>query len=352
MLCSAESPEGFTMKKHIKTYFIKLVKKIDSISDKTKLRILYCGQVFEFLLFCFIAFCVYVPELAEKQSLLPISEINNYVIFKTAFVYGGLVASFVGTIVFLLYRLTRNIFEIYKENKKDKSLKEQLTKKYLNNGLVSMSENEILQLLLSFSERKNISDISESLLKRYGSISNISKVDTKILLKDNILNNQSVVLIKLIAVMSRLYNIDKSNINRIDCVQTAIDFLKNYYIGVSSEKIAVIALESGLIIKDYCFILSGTNEDVKVSCRDISKFALSNDVDMIIIAHNHPLGESKPSQADIATTKQLIKILKNVGVVIIDHIIIGQNDCSSMREILNDSLFKDIPDCGYKYDIK
>ena len=46
------------------------------------------------------------------------------------------------------------------ENKKDKSLKEQLTKKYLNNGLVSMSENEILQLLLSFSERKNISDIS------------------------------------------------------------------------------------------------------------------------------------------------------------------------------------------------
>lgn len=238
------------------------------------------------------------------------------------------------------------------ENKKDKSLKEQLTKKYLNNGLVSMSENEILQLLLSFSERKNISDISESLLKRYGSISNISKVDTKILLKDNILNNQSVVLIKLIAVMSRLYNIDKSNINRIDCVQTAIDFLKNYYIGVSSEKIAVIALESGLIIKDYCFISSGTNEDVKVSCRDISKFALSNDVDMIIIAHNHPLGESKPSQADIATTKQLIKILKNVGVVIIDHIIIGQNDCSSMREILNDSLFKDILDCGYKYDIK
>ena len=80
-------------------------------------------RFFEFLLFCFIAFCVYVPELAEKQSLLPISEINNYVIFKTAFVYGSLVASFVGTIVFLLYRLTRNIFEIYKENKKDKSSK-------------------------------------------------------------------------------------------------------------------------------------------------------------------------------------------------------------------------------------
>lgn len=111
------------MKKHIKTYFIKLVKKIDSISDKTKLRILYCGQVFEFLLFCFIAFYVYVPELAEKQSLLPISEIKNYVIFKTAFVYGGLVVSFLGTIIFLLYRLIRNIFEIYKENKKDKSSK-------------------------------------------------------------------------------------------------------------------------------------------------------------------------------------------------------------------------------------
>lgn len=238
------------------------------------------------------------------------------------------------------------------ENKKDKSLKDELLKEYFNNGLIFMSESEILQLILSFSEKKNIPDISETLLERYGSIANISKIEPKTLMKDKLLNDKSIVLIKMIAVMSRLYNMDKSNITKIDSVSTAIDFLKNYYIGVACERIAVIALEKDLIIKDYCFISSGTNADVKISCRDITRFSLNNDVDMIIIAHNHPLGEPQPSEMDIITTQQIIKVLENIGVIMIDHIVVGQNDCLSMRETLNDIVFKDIPDCGYKYDVK
>lgn len=237
-------------------------------------------------------------------------------------------------------------------NNTPKSLKSRLMRKYYDSGLVSMSEIEILEFILSYSEKKDVCSVAENLLEYYGSINNISKTDPKILLQDEMMCEHSAVLFKLIAIMSREYNMDKDNISKIDCVDIAMHFLKNFYIGVSGEKVAVIALEKDFTIKDYSFISSGTNADVKLSCRDISKFALNNDTEMIIMAHNHPLGQSEPSDADIFTTKQIIKALENIGVIVLDHIIVGQNDCFSMRENFSDDIFKDVSDCGYIYNSK
>ncbi|MDE6782048.1 MAG: hypothetical protein K2J40_11430 [Ruminococcus sp.] len=91
---------------------------------------------------------------------------------------------------------------------------------------------------------------------------------------------------------------------------------------------------------------------MKLSCRDILKFALDNNADMIIMAHNHPLGQAQPSETDIFTTKHIIKLLESVGVIMIDHIIVGQNGCFSMREDFSNDMFRNVSDCGYKYNAK
>lgn len=233
---------------------------------------------------------------------------------------------------------------------KSESLKDILIKKYLTDGLETMSEIEILQLILSFSEKKNISETAAKLMERYGSISHISRLDPKTLIKDDLLNSRSAVLLKMIAVISRLYNIDKNNIRKIDSAENAVNFLKSYYIGIPEERITVIALESNFDIKGHCFISSGTSEDVRISCHDIAKFTLNNDSDMIIVAHNHPLGTAEPSDADLITTRFMIKTLENIGINLIDHIIIGEADNFSMREHFYNSIFKNVPDCGYRYN--
>jgi len=233
---------------------------------------------------------------------------------------------------------------------KDKLLKNELMQKYLDNGLDSMSETEILELILAFSEKKDIADITEKLMECYGGINNISKIDTKTLIESKFINVQSAVIIKLIASMSRIYNMDKADIHRIDCIETAFAFLKNFYIGVSEEKIAVIALENDFTIKDCCFIATGTNTDVEISCRSILKFLLNNGADMIIMAHNHPSGNSRPSESDIITTQKIIKTFENIGITLIDHIVLGNNEYFSMRENFTDTMFKDVSDNGYRYN--
>tara|TARA_B100000809_G_scaffold216313_1_gene221949 strand:+ start:221 stop:904 length:684 start_codon:yes stop_codon:yes gene_type:complete len=73
---------------------------------------------------------------------------------------------------------------------------------------------------------------------------------------------------------------------------------------------------------------SGTVADPKI----IFKKALENNASGIILAHNHPSGNTKPSQADVQLTNKLIKVGKNLDLPILDHLIFGDNEFYSFRD--------------------
>ena len=73
---------------------------------------------------------------------------------------------------------------------------------------------------------------------------------------------------------------------------------------------------------------SGTVADPKI----IFKKALENNSSGIILAHNHPSGNMKPSQADIQLTNKLIEAGKHFDLPIIDHLIFGDNEFYSFRD--------------------
>ena len=58
----------------------------------------------------------------------------------------------------------------------------------------------------------------------------------------------------------------------------------------------------------------------------IFREALKAGAEEIIVAHNHPSGDPTPSKADVAATKELKDLASRLGVVLIDHIIIGADD--------------------------
>ncbi|HBM75713.1 MAG TPA: hypothetical protein DD429_09205 [Clostridiaceae bacterium] len=82
-------------------------------------------------------------------------------------------------------------------------------------------------------------------------------------------------------------------------------------------------------IKDIS--VGGLNFSV-VHPREIFVEAIKVSSASIIIFHNHPSGDPYPSQEDIDVTKRIYKAGKIVGIDLIDHIIIGDNKFSSLRE--------------------
>lgn len=65
--------------------------------------------------------------------------------------------------------------------------------------------------------------------------------------------------------------------------------------------------------------------------REIFKRALLNNAGSIILLHNHPSGDPMPSEMDIETTHRLVQAGEILGVPVLDHIVLGDDNYVSMR---------------------
>lgn len=98
------------------------------------------------------------------------------------------------------------------------------------------------------------------------------------------------------------------------------------------ECIAILYLNAAHEIITYDEPFQGSLTQVHIHYRECIQKALNLNATALIIAHNHPTGLAQPSQMDIDTTKELIKVFKVMDIAVLDHIIIGQKDSFSMRQ--------------------
>jgi DNA repair protein RadC len=77
----------------------------------------------------------------------------------------------------------------------------------------------------------------------------------------------------------------------------------------------------------------GTVDHTPVYPREVVKRALELGASALILVHNHPSGDPTPSKADIAVTQDIKKVAAPLGVVLHDHLIIGRNRHTSLREL-------------------
>ena len=76
----------------------------------------------------------------------------------------------------------------------------------------------------------------------------------------------------------------------------------------------------------------GTINASLVSLRDIFLQALKYGAVYIVLLHNHPSGDATPSGNDISVTKNVYDAGELLGIHLLDHIIIGDNDYVSLKE--------------------
>jgi DNA repair protein RadC len=77
----------------------------------------------------------------------------------------------------------------------------------------------------------------------------------------------------------------------------------------------------------------GTIDCASVYPREILKRALSHNAAAVILAHNHPSGDPKPSAADRSLTQKLKSALGLVDIRVLDHFVIGDGECVSFAEL-------------------
>jgi DNA repair protein RadC len=91
-----------------------------------------------------------------------------------------------------------------------------------------------------------------------------------------------------------------------------------------NEIFACLFLDSGHRVLAFKEMFQGSINKATVHPREVVKEALQSNAAAIIFAHNHPSGDSKPSDQDIALTEILKKILNIIDVRVLDHLVIGE----------------------------
>ena len=100
------------------------------------------------------------------------------------------------------------------------------------------------------------------------------------------------------------------------------------------ERVKVVILNiKNVVIKIIDICLGSTNVAI-LNPRDALSDAIKMNAPKIILVHNHPSGDPTPSEADIVFTKKLGQAAKIMGIELLDHIILGDNEYKSIFSIM------------------
>ncbi len=119
---------------------------------------------------------------------------------------------------------------------------------------------------------------------------------------------------------------------QLNSSKLAYQFLKNQLIDLPHEEFWVIYLNTACQVIHHQMIGRGGNDFTPVDCRIIMRAALINKAHAMILAHNHPSGTLKASEADKQLTKKIIAAAKLLDIHVHDHIIFTDHHYLSFKD--------------------
>ena len=99
------------------------------------------------------------------------------------------------------------------------------------------------------------------------------------------------------------------------------------------ETFVVLMLNTRRKVKGHALVSTGTLDTLLVHPREVFRPAIVAASAAIVLMHNHPSGESQPSEADIKVTRELIRAGQLLKIEVLDHVIIGHGQHCSLREL-------------------
>ncbi|MBQ4105461.1 MAG: RadC family protein [Clostridia bacterium] len=208
-----------------------------------------------------------------------------------------------------------------------------MRKRYMSAGFEDFEDHEILEMILYNCYRQiDTNPIAHRLLDTFGSLSAVFEAPVDTLMQAGVSENVAVYL-RMIPDITRVYLDDRNNSkNKIISLDSVGDYFLPKFIGRFDENLMLLLMDAkGKEL--FCGVVSvGTASTSDVPIRRIVDLSMRYNATIAVIAHNHPSGVALPSKADIRATNEVSSALSLVGVQLVDHIIVSDNDYVSLRE--------------------
>ena len=143
----------------------------------------------------------------------------------------------------------------------------------------------------------------------------------------NVTKRINIVSIKLVKESSFLYQT-----LTISSPKDAYEMIKDQLQDLDREQFIIACLNTKNEPTNISVVSVGTLNKAIVHPREVFKTAILSNAASIMAFHNHPSGETTPSQQDIQLTKRLYEAGELLGIKLLDHLIIGDGSFTSLKE--------------------
>lgn len=209
-----------------------------------------------------------------------------------------------------------------------------IRKKFLASLGDELHDYELLEILLfAASPRQDTKPAAKKLIAKFGDISGVVSTELEMLKTIDGVGEAGLVQIKLISqILKRVLKNSAKSKPVLNNWQAVLDYSSALLKNLNYEVFRVLFLDKKHQLIEDELLGIGENDHVAVSVKSIAKKALLLHATSIILLHNHPTGDLRASTSDIKTTNEISAALKNLGIRIFDHLIIGPQGHYSFKE--------------------
>ncbi len=206
--------------------------------------------------------------------------------------------------------------------------RQRLRAKYLELGISALTDDEVLELLLTLgTPRRDCKQPARRLLAECGSLAAVLEAAPDRLQQvKGVGAHNSFALSFIHDVARRFLGQRLTGRNYLRSSREVAEYLNHAMRHLAKEVFKVIFLDSALAIIDSQTLFEGTLAANTIYPRELIKSILAHNAAAVIIAHNHPSGHTHPSQADMDLTHTLFQACALLDIRLLDHLIIGSDN--------------------------
>ena len=212
--------------------------------------------------------------------------------------------------------------------------RERMKRRFRETGLKGFDDVNVLELMLFYViPRQDTNPIAHALLNRFGTLQDVIDAPYEELVKVKGVGESAATFLKLIPAVCKRYTRAKQQRRAsYTSLKDMAEFVIPLFSFEMEETLFLICLDAGNRIT-YCEpVFNGNPDSIMIEPRQIVQIALDRRAARVVLAHNHPSGIAVPSPSDVSMTLTLKDALNLFNIELLDHFIVAEEACVSMRK--------------------
>jgi DNA repair protein RadC len=217
---------------------------------------------------------------------------------------------------------------------RDYPKEERPRERFLQDGPQSLSNQELLALLLRTGSREeSVLQLSGRLINSFKGLRLLKEASVEELtVMKGIGEAKAIQILASVELGRRINKLNDQDRYVIRSPEDGANYCMEEMRFLSQEHFVCLYLNTKNQVLQKTTVFIGSLNASIVHPREVFKEAFRRSAASIICLHNHPSGDPSPSREDIEVTKRLVECGKIIGIEVLDHIIIGEHKYVSLKE--------------------